>query len=154
VGKAVGGYGDAEITWKVFGYRKIIPFTKQVLEVVEFTLPPYEYISQGFWIDGRHERLHSAERGRLKRLTLRESPVTVPFSISKEAESKGFDVYGCIHAVNHAIIALLPLYVSATPGDVGTECRSALSHKPRPHRYDCHFQKMTFACIMSIRCLF
>ena len=45
-------YGPTRVTYQVFGYRKVIPETGKVLDVVELDLEPYVFESYGWWIDG------------------------------------------------------------------------------------------------------
>ncbi|KAJ3300227.1 hypothetical protein HK104_003141 [Borealophlyctis nickersoniae] len=106
------GY-PAEVTTIVFGYFKINPKSKQILEAVDgIENPPIVKTSFGFWID-------------------------VPVATVLYLKTHRHDVEYCIHAAAHAIISQLPGYVMIpTTGqtNIRTECKHPAATRMRPPR--------------------
>jgi len=103
------GAGSAAVIANVWGYRKYWLSTGKTIELHEFSLPPLEFATQAFWID-------------------------VPQQVQALLVSEGSDVTAAIHTVNHALLAVLPTFVSCDGNDVGTEHTYPFQQRPRPPR--------------------
>lgn len=82
-----------EVRGQVTGYRKVRQVTEQELETVDLDLPVDTYETTGVWLLPRGDGL-----------TPDEEPL---------------DPAGALHALEHVLIGLLPLFVSCEPQDVG-----------------------------------
>ncbi|KND00097.1 ATP-dependent 3'-5' DNA helicase [Spizellomyces punctatus DAOM BR117] len=106
-------YGEMRVVTTVFGYFKINPRTRRVLEAVEgLENPPITKTRYGFWIDVPEDTVQA----------LRNATLNVEYSI---------------HGASHALISLLPTYVMIpTTGqtDIRTECKHPAATRPRPPR--------------------
>eukprot|EP00742_Colponemidia_sp_Colp-10_P009548 GILJ01010424.1.p1 GENE.GILJ01010424.1~~GILJ01010424.1.p1 ORF type:complete len:1170 (-),score=133.32 GILJ01010424.1:130-3639(-) len=102
-------YGRVNLSCSVFGYRKIDKRTDQIVEMVDMYLPPIEYETFGSWIDVRPE-------------------------VKRHIESLGLAYKGGVHAVSHALVALVPLSLLCDANDMGTECINAYEGAARPLR--------------------
>lgn len=71
-----------------------------ILDTVDLDTPPFERQSQGMWID-------------------------VPRSGLDLLKRKGLNPAEAIHAAEHAVLNLAPLFAMSSPGDVRTECKVA-----------------------------
>jgi len=86
--------GELQVTEQVVGYRRRRQVTEQDLGVEPLDLPAKEFETQGLWIViGEAELLLLSERGR--------------------------DVLGSLHALEHALIAVTPLFVLCDERDIG-----------------------------------
>jgi ATP-dependent helicase YprA (DUF1998 family) len=106
-GRISSGY--AQVVAKVWGYRKIWLQTGQIFEMGTFSLPPLEYDTCGFFID-------------------------LDVDIQREVEAAGACYVGGIHAVNHALLSVTPLFLLCDPGDIDTEHVYPYQQRPRPPR--------------------
>jgi DEAD/DEAH box helicase domain-containing protein len=87
-------FGKAKVTSQVIGYRKRRPVTEQDLGTEPLILPPQEFETQALWIGvGRQEAALLA--------------------------AQGHDLLGSLHALEHALIAVLPLFALCDPRDIG-----------------------------------
>lgn len=91
-----------------------------ILDVVDLDTPPFERETNGMWID-------------------------VPGPTLDLLRRKGMNPAEAIHAAEHVVLNLAPLFALASAGDVRTECKVAekeYSSKPttrkRPARWDLH----------------
>lgn len=73
------------------------------------SLPPLEFETSAFWID-------------------------LPLRIKVQLEAAGLNAIACIHAANHAILAMTPLYAQCDITDVDTEHSIADSAISKPFR--------------------
>lgn len=115
---AWGFYGDVRITSKVFGYYKVDPTTRKVLETVDsMDMPPFIKHSVGLWIDVPNTT----------QMILRSMQIPIDFAV---------------HAAAHALMLVLPRRVNTGSGaDVRTECKYPFQTRIRPARvtlYDQH----------------
>ena len=115
---AWGFYGDVRITSKVFGYYKVDPSTRRILETVDsMDLPPFIKDSVGLWVD-------------------------VPSSTQMILRSMEIPIEFAVHAAAHALMLVLPRRVQFGSGtDIRTECKYPFATRPRPARvtlYDGH----------------
>ncbi|TPX68334.1 hypothetical protein SpCBS45565_g03158 [Spizellomyces sp. 'palustris'] len=106
-------YGEMRVVTTVFGYFKINPHTRRVLEAVEgLENPPITKTRYGFWIDVPEDTVQA----------LRNATLNVEYSI---------------HGASHALVSLVPSYVMIpTTGqtDIRTECKHPDATRPRPPR--------------------
>jgi len=105
-------YGIVDVTTVVIGYRKIIPVTGQLLEVVDLKLPPYEYETKALWID---------------------VPLESILKLTSQGLSKT-EIEGGIHSISHCLCSLIPFFINSSIKDVTTDCRNEYDSRSRPHR--------------------
>lgn len=91
-------YGPIRIQTVVFGFFKL-DRRKRVLDAVEVDSPPLVILSKGMWLD-------------------------VPTSALDILRLKNLNLAAAIHAAEHALLSLLPNFVTSMPGDVKTECKA------------------------------
>ena len=107
--------GRVRVTAQVTGYRRHEQFTGTVQGEESLELPLQSYETQALWFG-------------------------LPGSLPREIASQGLDLAGGIHAVEHAIIAMLPLYAMCDRNDIGGV--STLVHPdtraPQVFVYDAH----------------
>ena len=88
------GYGKLRVTEVVTGFRKYQNGSQKLLDTVELQLPPQTFETRGFWLE-------------------------LPPSLQKMAEDEQLHFMGGIHAMEHALIAMLPLHVLCDRNDIG-----------------------------------
>lgn len=105
-------YGKIQITTIVFGFFKVSR-SMEILEAVEVSNPPVVFKSKGFWVD-------------------------VPNRAIQAVKEKSLNPAGAIHAAQHAIMNVLPVYISngatnnpnarwsagAADAEISTECKA------------------------------
>ncbi|GAA6014536.1 hypothetical protein JCM10207_001638 [Rhodosporidiobolus poonsookiae] len=96
-GATTAAYGTVKIEAVVFGYFKVDK-RNNILDVVDLHTPPFVRISHGLWID-------------------------VPKLALEILLLKNFHPAGSIHAAEHAIMGLTPVFAMCSEGDVRTECK-------------------------------
>ncbi|KAJ8613589.1 hypothetical protein CTAYLR_006167 [Chrysophaeum taylorii] len=101
--------GCVHVTSKVWGFRKVCRKTGKTLSLHEFSLPQLEMHSRATWID-------------------------VPPQAFADIDDAGLDHRAGIHALNHAILVVAPLFVVCDVGDLATEHVHPHQHRPRPAR--------------------
>jgi len=99
VGNFVCRRGDLRVTERVVGYEKKRVSTGERLSVHELDLPPFSFETVGFWIE-IDDFVRRAVEGRAP-------------------EGRPLNFMGGIHAVEHAAIALFPLFALCERDDVG-----------------------------------
>lgn len=87
------GFGTIRVTETVTGYEKR-SFDNKLLTIVPLTSPPQIFETEGFW-------LH------------------IPEAVQRGLEDELFHFMGAIHALEHAMIGLMPLCVMADRNDFG-----------------------------------
>jgi len=87
-------FGEVDVTEQVIGYRRKQLLTDVVLDVHDLDMPPKSFDTQAVWL------------------------VLCP-SLLDALRAQGKDLEGGIHAVEHALIAMLPLYAMCDRNDVG-----------------------------------
>ncbi|PWY97459.1 P-loop containing nucleoside triphosphate hydrolase protein [Testicularia cyperi] len=92
-------YGKVTIASYVWGYFKV-DRRANILDAVEVDTPPYIRHTRGLWID-------------------------VPLWIIEAMTDKRINAAAAIHAAEHALLSLTPLFVVSIAGDVRTECKIA-----------------------------
>eukprot|EP01038_Epipyxis_sp_PR26KG_P004707 gene4707-6608_t len=88
--------GNVQVKCHVSGYDKHWLGSGEVFEQCQCSLPPLEYATNACWID-------------------------LPVAIKNDLEMLGFQPVECIHAANHAILALAPVYCQCDLSDIETE---------------------------------
>ncbi len=94
VGSTTIGFGTLRVTEKITGYRKIAIHSMRVIARHPLDLPPQIFETEGFWIE-------------------------IPEWIQKQTESQRLHFMGGIHALEHALIGMLPLLVLCDRNDIG-----------------------------------
>jgi len=100
-------YGKVTISSHVYGYYKVDK-RANVLDTVNLDTPPFIRHTKGCWLD-------------------------VPLWIVEELMLKTINAAAAIHATEHAILSLTPIFVVSATGEVKTECKIAdreLTDKP------------------------
>ena len=87
--------GYVSVVSHIWGYRKMWLKTGVPFESHEFSVPPLEFDTRAFWVD-------------------------IPSHVRATLEAKGRDFTAAVHAVNHALMAVVPLFIMSDPQDVGT----------------------------------
>ncbi|EPX73788.1 RecQ type DNA helicase Hrq1 [Schizosaccharomyces octosporus yFS286] len=107
--------GIVSVTLHVFGYFKVNK-QRDILDVVDIVDNPVEMISRGFWID-------------------------VPWHIVEMLSWKKINGAASIHAAQHALMSLMPIFSGNGGNDIKTECKSGekefkqeASERRRPSR--------------------
>jgi len=115
--RLVGGVpaylGLVRVCTRVVSYRKKRQFTDEVLEEVPLDLPPQEFETVAVWWD-------------------------LPAELLRRLKTRGRDVAGGLHALEHACIGMLPLFAMCDRLDLGglsTECH-ADTGQPQVFVYD------------------
>ncbi len=90
-------YGRLKVTERVCGYEKRRIFGQELLSVHELQMPSHVFETKGFW-------------------------VILPEGISQRLAKEELHFMGGIHAVEHATIALFPLFALCDRNDVGGIC--------------------------------
>ncbi|RGP68334.1 dead deah box helicase [Fusarium longipes] len=108
-------YGTIKIQQNVFGFWKVDK-KNRVLDAVQVDNPPVIRFSKGMWLD-------------------------VPKKAMSILQERRLHIAAAIHAAEHAMMSLLPAFVISMPGDVRTECKTAVkefakqeSQRKRPAR--------------------
>jgi DEAD/DEAH box helicase domain-containing protein len=108
-------YGTIKIQQNVFGFFKVDK-KNRVLDAVQVDNPPVIRFSKGMWLD-------------------------VPKKAMSILQERRLHIAAAIHAAEHAMMSLLPAFVISMPGDVRTECKTAVkefakqeSQRKRPAR--------------------
>jgi len=87
-------YGNLRVTEHINAYHKIAPGSMRIINRVPLDLPPQIFETEGFWIK-------------------------IPDWIRTRTEAARFHFMGGIHALEHAIIGLMPLFVLCDRNDLG-----------------------------------
>lgn len=108
-------FGSIRISAHVFGFFKLDK-NRRILDAVQVENPPIIINSKGMWLD-------------------------VPKRALEILRSRRLNLAAGIHAAEHAILSLVPLFTISMPGDVRTECKVAIkefakkeSSRKRPAR--------------------
>ncbi|EGW32655.1 uncharacterized protein SPAPADRAFT_138093 [Spathaspora passalidarum NRRL Y-27907] len=99
-------FGKIKITMKVFGFFKVNR-REEIIEAVEVKNPPVIMHAKGFWIN-------------------------VPRQVLKILEGKQLSAAGAVHASEHAIMNMLPIFINGSPDkgatigtlELATECKA------------------------------
>lgn len=91
-------FGTVQSTMIVFGYFKVDRHN-QILDAVEVHNPPVKYKSKGLWID-------------------------IPKTALDYIHAKNLSAPAGIHAAQHALINMLPLFILSGLDEIRTECKA------------------------------
>jgi ATP-dependent helicase YprA (DUF1998 family) len=108
--------GRVSVFTKVYGYYRFQKHTGRILELVDMQLPVISSTRSATWI-------------------------ALDPSLKTRVDALGLNFTGACHAINHAIMSLLPLIVMAEASDVATECIYPHETRIRPPRlmlYETH----------------
>ncbi|MDH3329558.1 MAG: DUF1998 domain-containing protein, partial [Desulfobulbaceae bacterium] len=94
IGAAEVHFGSLRVTETITGYRKHLLGSQKVIGFSPLDLPPQEFETEGLW-------------------------VVIPQALHQEMEKKQLHFMGGIHAMEHAMIALMPLLVLCDRNDIG-----------------------------------
>ncbi|CAN0251393.1 unnamed protein product, partial [Ectocarpus fasciculatus] len=97
--------GCVNVVSTVYGFVKKQMGTGRTLERGECSLPPLQYATRAFWLD-------------------------VGTTARRRVEEEGLDLEGGVHAVGHALLAVVPLFLLCDAADV--DCEHARPHHSRP----------------------
>lgn len=87
-------FGKLKISEQVTGYQKINKKTQKILGVYPLELPKDEFSTEGLWFE-------------------------IPAIIKEDMENEKLNFMGAIHALEHVLIALMPLFVLCDRNDIG-----------------------------------
>lgn len=87
-------FGTLRVTERITGYQRVASGSLRVLARVPLDLPPQVFETEGFWVE-------------------------VPDRVREQAETARLHFMGGIHAIEHALIGLMPLVVLCDRGDLG-----------------------------------
>ena len=90
-------YGRLKVTERIVGYQKRDIAAQELLSTHQLDLPPQIFETTGFWIE-------------------------VPEGINLAVEQAEGHFMGGLHAVEHALISIFPLYVLCDRNDIGGIC--------------------------------
>ena len=90
----VAHFGQVRVSQQVVGYRRIQQFTERLLGVEHLDLPEQSFETHALWFE-------------------------VPRGIAAAAGRRGLDFDGGLHAVEHAMIGMLPLFAMCDRMDIG-----------------------------------
>lgn len=94
IGDIVVHLGDVEVTTTVLGFKKKRIFTEEVIGEEPLDLPPHSFPTVALWFE-------------------------IPPQVEEKLAAAGLDFAGGLHAVEHAAIALLPLFALCDRNDIG-----------------------------------
>lgn len=94
VGPTHGFWGTLRVTQQVVGFSRVEPYSGQTLSTEELDLPAQSYETEGLWFE-------------------------VPAPVLSRLGELGLDAEGGLHAVEHATIAVLPLFAMCDRDDIG-----------------------------------
>ena len=86
--------GEVDVTNHVVGFKKKMQFTEEVIGDEPLDLPPLRFLTQSLWFD-------------------------LPESAVDRVAKAGCDFAGGLHAMEHAAIAMLPLFALCDRNDIG-----------------------------------
>ncbi|KJE94233.1 helicase superfamily protein [Capsaspora owczarzaki ATCC 30864] len=102
-------YAKANVCLSVFGFKKIWQKNSAVFDRLPLDLPPVEFETYASWID-------------------------LSQSVKRHVEACGFEFRAGAHGAAHAVLNMVPLFLSCDPNDLGTECISISETRLRPPR--------------------
>eukprot|EP01084_Bolivina_argentea_P152864 266577_1 len=102
-------FGKVEIRTKVFAFYKITKLSQDILDEKPLMLPNLITPTVAFWID-------------------------IPVKIINVMNKKNIDIISAIHAIEHCMISLIPLFIKCNSKQFDTECPSPFDTKKRVPR--------------------
>lgn len=107
LGSAAACFGDVEVESKVTHFWRKRLFTEKAIDKVPLDLPEIRLATEALW-------------------------VAIPSEIAQRASARGIDLAGAIHAIEHACVGVLPLFVLCDRNDLG-----GVSHPQHPDTGHC-----------------
>ena len=89
-------YGRVRVRTSVWGYRKVDNRSGRIIGMGEFSLPPLELDTNACWIE-------------------------IASAVRSAVELAGHEFLAAVHAAEHALTAVLPLFIACDRADIGTE---------------------------------
>uniref|UniRef100_A0A7S2AHT8 MrfA-like Zn-binding domain-containing protein n=1 Tax=Octactis speculum TaxID=3111310 RepID=A0A7S2AHT8_9STRA len=131
--------GSVSVVTRVWGWRKHWQATGKILDMGHFSLPPLEYETRAVWID-----VPEALQRKVMELCVSSSP-TCPKSRDDISPQKcdqdvppkippSQAVRSAVHALNHVLVAIAPLFILCDKDDIDTEHVYVYQQRPRPAR--------------------
>ena len=87
-------FGNADVTTTVIGFKKKRQFTEEVIGEEPLDLPPQRFLTKSVWFD-------------------------LPQKAVNRIAQAGLDFHGGLHACEHAVIGILPLFALCDRNDIG-----------------------------------
>ncbi|MBN2463925.1 MAG: DUF1998 domain-containing protein, partial [Dehalococcoidia bacterium] len=87
-------FGEVDVTNTVVGFKKRMQFTEEVIGEESLDMPPLRFVTQALWFE-------------------------LPEAAIERVAGDGLDFAGGLHAVEHAAIAMLPLFALCDRNDIG-----------------------------------
>ncbi len=100
-------WGKVQVRKHVFGYRKVLTQSFDTLELVDLSLPAYEFVTRALWIE-----MDPATHDKIDALNL--------------------DWTGGLHAAQHVLVASVPFFILCDSSDINTEHAYPLQKRTRP----------------------
>ncbi|MCL2789945.1 MAG: DEAD/DEAH box helicase [Desulfobulbus sp.] len=94
LGEARIRFGTLRVTERITGYHRIAQGSLKILARIPLELPPQCFATEGFWIE-------------------------IPARLQAEMEAARLHFMGGIHAMEHALIGMMPLFVLCDRNDLG-----------------------------------
>ncbi|CAM9481571.1 unnamed protein product [Discosporangium mesarthrocarpum] len=101
--------GFVDVVSTVRGYLKIRTNTGRTFERGQCSLPSLQYATRAFWVD-------------------------IGMGLRQAVEDKRLDFKGGVHALAHALLAVIPLFLMCDKDDVDCEHERLHQQRPRPSR--------------------
>jgi len=107
--------GNLRVVEQVVGYKRVQQYTETVLSQEWLDLPAQSYETVGVWFD-------------------------VPAEWAGRLAAQGYDFHGALHALEHACIAMLPLFALCDRADIGglSTPRHPDTDRPQVFIYDAY----------------
>ena len=99
-------FGKVQIRTNVFAFNKISKLSSEILEEKPLSLPSLTTQTVALWID-------------------------IPELVVNKMNADKIDIISAIHAVEHCMIGLIPLFIKANANEFDTECPSPFDTKKR-----------------------
>ena len=139
VGDSLATFGEVEVKNTVLGYRKVVPMTHALLEVVDLELPPYLFDTKGLWIDSNLLILLLLLSSHPTQNCFSFFISLVPRGVMQKLCAQGLTqeaIYAGIHSASHCLCSLAQIFIKCSPSDIRTECKSPYDAREKAPRYD------------------
>ncbi len=93
-GNVIGYYGSVLVTEKIYAYQKILIGKQKVIARLPLDFPPRVFETRGMWLE-------------------------IPEKIRTKLEREKIHFMGSIHALEHAMIGMMPMFVLCDRNDIG-----------------------------------
>eukprot|EP01083_Nonionella_stella_P097488 274028_1 len=102
-------FGNVVVRTSVFAFYKLSKMNSQIMDEKQLKLPHLVHNTVALWID-------------------------IPEQITNEMNKKQIDIIAAIHAIEHCMIGLIPLFIKCDSNQFDTECPSPFDTKKRMPR--------------------